>query len=189
MRLQATLLWLASCVPSAVAIYPDEVNHVDFHHALLGVPTPESTFFLRPPSSSNASLLYTLSEDSLVGAINPRDGSPLWRQNVSRSSQPDHGAGLLRAADGVSSIVSAVGDYVSSWSALDGKLVWENWFVDESLVDLELLHLADPHAVPSSKDTVALFGGKTGVVRRLDGESGDVKWEYKDERLVSGSFV
>ncbi|PLB35782.1 uncharacterized protein BDW47DRAFT_59237 [Aspergillus candidus] len=181
MRLQATLLWLASCVPFTVAIYPDEVNHVDFHHALLGVPTAESTFFLRPPSSSNASLLYTLSEDSLVGAINPRDGSPLWRQNVSRSSQPDHGPGLLRASDGVSSIVSAVGDYVSSWSALDGKLVWENWFVDESLVDLELLHLADPHAAPSSKDTVALFAGKTGVVRRVDGESGDVKWEYRDE--------
>ncbi|KAF9891221.1 hypothetical protein FE257_004785 [Aspergillus nanangensis] len=181
MRLQATLLVLASCVPSAFAIYPDEVNHVDFHHALLGVPSSHSTFFLKPSPSSNASLLYTLSEQSLLGAINPRDGTLIWRQNVSRSSLPgDHG--ILRASDGANAVVSAVGDYVSSWSALDGKLIWENWFEGEAVTDLELLELEDATAAASSaKDTIALFGGKAGVVRRFDGDSGEVKWEYKDD--------
>ncbi|KAE8352152.1 hypothetical protein BDV28DRAFT_6064 [Aspergillus coremiiformis] len=180
MRLQATLLLLASCVPSAVAIYRDEVDHIDFHHALLGVPSSHSTFFLKPSSSSNASLLYTLSEKSLLGAVNPKDGSVIWRQNVSRSAA---GAdiGILRASDGINAMVSAVGDYVSSWSALDGKLIWESWFFDEPIADLELLELKDAASPSAAKDTIALFGSKTGVVRRLDGDSGKVKWEHKDE--------
>lgn len=184
MRLQAALFLLASCVPSTWAIYPDEINHIDFHHALLGAPSSESTFFLKPSTSSNASLLYTLSEQSLLGAVNPRDGTIVWRQNVSRSSGPaDHGAasGILRASDGTNALVSAVGDYLSSWSALDGKLIWENSFAHEAVADLELLELQDAAA---TKDTVALFVGKSGTVRRLDGDSGDVKWEYKDDRFV-----
>ncbi|KAI9930043.1 hypothetical protein ASPWEDRAFT_167712 [Aspergillus wentii DTO 134E9] len=182
MRLQAALLLLASCVPSALGIFVDEVNHIDFHHALLGVPSSQSTFFLQPSTSSQASLLYTLSEKSVLGAVNPRDGALVWRQNLSRSSLPgdDEARGLLRGSDGTNAMVGAVGDYISSWTAQDGKLIWENWFEDGSVADLELLELEDATATPSSRDTIALFGGKAGIVRRLDGESGDVKWEHKD---------
>lgn len=189
MRLQAALSLLAFCVPSALAIYADEVNHIDFHHALLGLPSSQSTFFLKPSSASNASLLYTLSEKSILGAVNPRDGSLVWRQNVSRSLLPDSaaaGGGLLRASDGINAVVSATGDYISSWSALDGKLIWENWFSDEgSLADLELLELEDASAAGAFRDTIALVNaGEAGVVKRIDGQTGDVKWEYKDDRLV-----
>ncbi|ODM20819.1 hypothetical protein SI65_03872 [Aspergillus cristatus] len=186
MRLQAALSLLALCVPSTLAIYPDEVNHIDFHHALLGLPSSQSTFFLKPSSASNASLLYTLSEKSILGAVNPRDGSLVWRQNVSRSLLPDSaaaGGGLLRASDGINAVVSATGDYVSSWSALDGKLIWENWFSDEgSVADLELLELEDASAAGTFRDTIALVNaGEAGVVKRIDGQTGDVKWEYKDD--------
>lgn len=189
MRLQAALSLLALCVPSTLAIYPDEVNHIDFHHALLGLPSSQSTFFFKPSSASNASLLYTLSEKSILGAVNPRDGSLVWRQNVSRSLLPDSaaaGGGLLRASDGINAVVSATGDYVSSWSALDGKLIWENWFSDEgSVADLELLELEDASATGTFRDTIALVNtGEAGVVKRIDGQTGDVKWEYKDDRLV-----
>ena len=184
MRLQAALLLLASCVPSALSIYPDEVNHVDFHHALLGLPTPQSTFFLKPSSASNASLLYTLSEKSILGAVNPRDGSLVWRQNVSRSSLPNRD-GLLRASDGINAVVSGAGDYLSSWTALDGKLIWENWFSDGSVTDLELLELEDASAAGTTRDTIALIAGdNVGAVKRIDGKTGNVKWEYKDDRLV-----
>ncbi|GKZ21008.1 hypothetical protein AbraIFM66951_010166 [Aspergillus brasiliensis] len=184
MWLQATLLLLASCVPSSLAIYRDEVNHVDYHHALLGFPTSQSTFFLKPSASSNASLLYTLSEKSLLGAVNPKDGSLVWRQNLSRSDLPggeSNAHGLLRASEGTNALVSALGDYISSWTALDGKLIWENWFEGEVVADLELLELEDVNAAPSTKDTVALWSGKAGVVRRLEGDSGRTKWEYLDE--------
>ncbi|CAK48124.1 hypothetical protein CBS115989_10787 [Aspergillus niger] len=184
MWLQATLLLLASCVPSSLAIYRDEVNHVDYHHALLGFPTSQSTFFLKPSTTSNASLLYTLSEKSLLGAVNPRDGSLVWRQNLSRSDLPaaeSNPHGLLRASEGTNALVSALGDYISSWTALDGKLIWENWFEGEVVADLELLELEDASAAPSTKDTLALWSGKAGVVRRLDGDSGRTKWEHLDE--------
>lgn len=190
MRLQAALSLLAFCVTPIKAIYADEVNHVDYHHALLGLPSPESTFFLKPSTTSNASLLYTISEKSILGAVNPRDGSLVWRQNVSRSPAPSgshgSGGGLLRASDGMNAVVSANGDYVSSWSALDGKLGWENWFSDGSVVDLELLELEDASAVGTGgKDAIALLHGKdAGVLKRIDGQTGDVKWEYKDDRWV-----
>ena len=194
MRLQAALLFLfSSCIPSTQAIYPDEVNHIDYHHALLGLPTTQSTFFLKPSSATNASLLYTLSEKAILGAVNPRDGSVIWRQNVSSRSRSGSGSspaengnasGLLRASDGVNAVVSAVGDFLSSWSALDGKLIWENWFSNTKVVDLELLELEDTNARAESRDSIALFSGDAGVVRRIDGESGNVKWEYEDDRLV-----
>ncbi|KAL5338998.1 hypothetical protein BJX70DRAFT_408445 [Aspergillus crustosus] len=182
MWLQATLLLVASCVPSALAIYPDEVGHIDFHHALLGVPSSKSTFFHRPSSSSNAALLYTLSEKSLLGAVNPKDGALLWRQNLSRSAvSPDQPEGLLRASGGSNTVVSGLRDYVSAWSALDGKLIWENWSPNMPVVDLELLELEDGSAAPAAKDAIALSGGQAGSIKRLDGTTGEIKWEHHDE--------
>lgn len=192
MRLPAALLFLvASCIPSTQAIYADEVNHIDYHHALLGLPTAQSTFFLKPSTVSNASLLYTLSEKAILGAVNPKDGSVVWRQNVSSRAGPSslstelgNADGLLRASDQINAVVSAVGNYLSSWTARDGKLIWENWYADEKVADLELLEMEDANAGGRSRDSVALFKGNTGVVRRIDGESGNVKWEFKDDRLV-----
>src|ERR1700719_4597891 len=103
MWLQAVLL-LASCAPLALAIFADEVNHVDFHYALLGIPSAQRTFFHRPSSSSNASLLYTLSEKSFLGAVNPKDGSIVWRQNLARWSDAAAVESFLRAGDGENTI-------------------------------------------------------------------------------------
>ena len=184
MRLQAALFF-AACVSPAAAIYSDEVNHIDFHHALLGAPSPDSTFFLKPSSASNASLLYTISEKSILGAVNPRDGALIWRQNLARSGSPVGGAGILRGSDGNNAVVGAAGHYISSWSAQDGKLIWDRQFPDSVVVDLELLELEDAGATLSARDTLALVGGEgVGVVRRLDGDSGKTKWEYKDNRYV-----
>ncbi|EAW12703.1 uncharacterized protein ACLA_011300 [Aspergillus clavatus NRRL 1] len=188
MWLRAAILLFASCVPSTVAIYSDEVDHIDFHHALLGTPSSHSTFFLKPSASSNASLLYTLSQKHLLGAVNPRDGSLVWRQNVSRSSVSNEDGQLqsfLRASDGTNAMVSAVGDYIAAWSASDGKLIWENWFLGEPVADLELLELEDASAASLMRDAIALYGDKRGVVRRLDAETGNVKWEFNDD---SGDF-
>ncbi|KAL2820469.1 hypothetical protein BDW59DRAFT_181474 [Aspergillus cavernicola] len=186
MWLQAALLLVASCVPSSLAIFPDEVGHVDFHHALLGVPSSQSTFFHRPSSSSNAALLYTVSDKSLLGAVNPKDGSLLWRQNLTRSAvgshrHPGNSQGLLRTSAGTNAIVSALGDYVSAWSAQDGKLIWENWSPNMPIVDLELLELDDTSAAPSVRDAIALSGGQAGSIKRLDGSTGEIKWEHHDE--------
>ena len=182
MRLQVAFIF-AACVSSVAAIYLDEVGHVDFHHALLGIPSPDSTFFLKPLSASNASLLYTLSNKAILGAINPRDGAIVWRQHLSRSAQPASAEGILRGCDGNSAVVGAVGDYISSWSAQDGRLGWENWILDGVVADIELLDFEDASMSSGSRDVLALVsGGGVGIVRRLDGETGKSKWEYKDDR-------
>ena len=204
MRLQAALLLVAYICATAWAIFPDEVNNIDFHHALLGIPSTnhhsDSTFFHRPTSSSSASLLYTISDNLVVGAVNPKDGSLVWRQNLSQfafddqdsssSSVNDRADGLvgfLRAGDASQSVVGAAGGYVSAWNALDGKLVWESRFKGGSVKDLELLELHDPTAEPGSRDVVAAFGRHTGAgvstVRRLAGATGEVKWEFTDYRF------
>ncbi|KGO50299.1 ER membrane protein complex subunit 1 [Penicillium expansum] len=181
MRLQAALFF-AACLSPAAAIYSDEVNHIDFHHALLGAPSPDSTFFLKPSTSSNASLLYTLSDKLLVGAVNPRDGALVWRQNISRSADsPAHGAGLLRGLDGNDAVVAAVGNYIASWSAQDGKVGWENRVSKGVVADLELLELEDATATSGVRDTIAVVASDgAGIVRRLDGNTGKSVWEFKD---------
>ncbi|CAG8944199.1 unnamed protein product [Penicillium salamii] len=180
MRLKALLF--AACLSPAVAIYSDEVNHVDFHHALLGTPSPDSTFFLKPSTASNASLLYTLSDKLLVGAVNPRDGALVWRQNLSRSADsPARGAGLLRGLDGNDALVGAAGNCISSWSAQDGKLGWEKRFAEGVVADIELLELEDATATSGVRDTIAVVGSDgVGIVRRLEGATGKTVWEYKD---------
>ncbi|OQE24863.1 hypothetical protein PENFLA_c009G06445 [Penicillium flavigenum] len=181
MRLQAALFF-AACLSPAAAIYPDEVNHIDFHHALLGTPSPDSTFFLKPSPASNASLLYTLSDKLLLGAVNPRDGGLVWRQNISRSvNSPAHGVGLLRGLDGNDAVVGAVGNYIASWSAQDGKVGWENRVSEGVVGDLELLELEDATATSGVRDTIAVVASEgAGIVRRLNGNTGKTVWEYKD---------
>jgi outer membrane protein assembly factor BamB len=176
MRLQAAFL-LASCAP-AFAIFADEVSQIDYHHALLGAPQARTTFFHRPLASSSASLLYTLSEKSILGAVNPKDGSIVWRQNLSEyNNNAGLGSGFLRAADGEDIVFSALSDEVSSWGASDGKLGWTKRFDDDLVVDLELVD-----DVAAQRDPIVLFQGKSGIIRRLDSATGLVKWEYKDNR-------
>ncbi|OAX82592.1 hypothetical protein ACJ72_03056 [Emergomyces africanus] len=186
MRLQAALLLLASVAPSSLAIFADEAYHIDYHHALLGTPQEHSTFFHKPSTSSAASLLYTLSEKYVLGAVNPKDGAIVWRQNLASSTRPaaddDHPPSLLRGVEGEDTVVSAVGGKVASWGALDGKLAWENEFHDGPVIDLETLSLGESvDHKQVVKDSIVLFGEKAGIVRRLDGASGNVKWEYRDD--------
>ncbi|PGH36631.1 hypothetical protein GX50_00493 [[Emmonsia] crescens] len=185
MRLQAALILLASVVPSSLAIFADEAYHIDYHHALLGTPQEHSTFFHKPSTSSAASLLYTLSEKYVLGAVNPKDGAIVWRQNLASSATAaagDRPPSLLRPVEGEDTVVSAIGGKVASWGALDGKLAWENEFHDGPVVDLETLALDESMDQKQVvKDSIVLFGEKSGIVKRLDGASGNVKWEYRDD--------
>jgi outer membrane protein assembly factor BamB len=186
MRIQAALFLLASSVvPSSLAIFVDEAYHIDYQHALFGIPQAPSTFFHRPSPSSNASLLYTISEKHVVGAVKPKDGSIVWRQDLKRTASKSATESFLRAADGESIVVSAVGGEVAAWGALDGKQAWENRFDSGPVVDLELAELEKGQV---ARDAIVLSGGKNGVVRKLDATDGSVRWEYRDERYV-GLFI
>ncbi|KAK3715121.1 hypothetical protein LTR37_007331 [Vermiconidia calcicola] len=173
-------LFAAVCIllRTTVAVFADEAWNVDYHYALLGEPQEETTFFHQPNPTSKASLIYTLSKRGVVGAVNPRDGSVVWRQLLSPNLTSSTDRGFLRAGEGQDTIVSGYGSQVAAWSAADGRLAWT---VDTHgpLKDVEILELSDGKIESGAKDVVALSGGGSPAVQRLDGASGAVKWQHK----------
>ena len=182
MRFCAALVSAIACLPLSLCIFADDAYHIDYQHALLGIPLEHSTFFHRPQASSNASLLYTFSEKSVLGAVNPKDGSIVWRQYLADSASTSGGLGRLRAGDGENVVVSAIGGDISAWDALDGRLVWSSPVRDDPVEDLEILELEEGSVNVKTKDPIVLHGGRTGTVRRFDGATGRVKWDYLDDR-------
>lgn len=181
MRLFAAL-GFAACLAPVSAIFEDDAYHIDFHYALLGLPKHDATFFQKPYGGSKASLLYSISENQTIGAINPKDGALVWRQH---SASEPRSKGHLRAADEQDTIISAVGNQVTAWSSSDGRLVWETT-VDGSVVeDLEILEQEDGITKDEAKDAIVLVSGTNHGVKRLDGKTGRVKWTYEDTRSVT----
>lgn len=177
-------------VPLASAIFADDAYTIDYHEALLGQPQSHATLFHRPQSSSNASLLYTISDKAVLGAVNPKDGSILWRQvlaptgPVSNTTSPS----FLVAGEGDGQMTSAYGNSVRTWDGLNGKLIWEhNLGEDQIVLGLQ--------AVPvlggtngqggQTQDVVVLAGnndGKRSSVIRLAGDGSGERWEHTEER-------
>lgn len=206
MRLDALLTLALSFISSVHSIIADEAYHVDYHQALLGIPQSETTFFHRPSASSSASLLYTISEKAVLGAVNPKDGSLVWRQSLAGPlPKPDLAvedvtklpeeeqpkafgdtfpakAGLL-AEEGSSFVVSYYGSTVSAWDAMNGKLVWQRVIPQGQRVkSAQLLPSGRATSSSSAVDVVVLYGTEVGTIIRLDGSSGAVVWEHRDPR-------
>jgi len=165
------ILGLSSLVQ---AVFPDEVGTIDFHYDLLGVPQPSTTLFHRPRKAEKASLLYTLSDVGILGAVNPSNGAVVWRQHVTGNITT--GGGFLRAGDGQTWLCSAYGNSVHGWDALTGRNTWWMDFAGE-IKDLEILEVTEE----GRKDVLVLLheAGAT-VVRRLRGDNGNVVWESRD---------
>lgn len=159
------------------AIFADEAYQTDSHHALLGLPQAHTTFFHRPSAASKASLLYTLSEKLVLGAINPKDGAVIWRQRLADPAQ-NNTSGLLKAGEGGDTLISAVNGKVQKWDATDGRLVWE-WDGGEERKVVDVTPSAE-----GGKNVLSLSEGEGSsfVVRNLAADTGDVLWEFSDPR-------
>ena len=169
------LTLLAALLPAAaLAVFPEDAYKVDYHHALLGAPQRQNSFFHRPQAASKASLLYTLTDRRQVGAVLPKDGSVVWRHQLPAAAN----ASFLVVGDGVNSVVSGVDREIASWRAVDGRLVWKRAEgLPGDLVHLNTLDLDD-----GRKDILGLFDGETPVVQRIDGRTGSPVWQYTDSR-------
>lgn len=161
---------LAVLLHTVLAVFVDEAYNIDYHYALLGEPQESTTFFHRPNSDSRASLIYTLSEQHGLGALNPRDGSVVWR-HLLQPITPSNNT-FLRAADGGDIVVSGVGSELSAWSSSDGKLAWTHRTPGE-LEDVEVMEFG------TEKDTIALSSGARPVVVRIGDVDGRLKWTHK----------
>lgn len=156
------------------AVFKDEVGDIDFHHALLGVPQPDTTFFHRPRKEDKASLLYTFGDVGVFGALNPSNGAVVWRHQIDANSTD--GVGHLRAPEGEDWVAAAYGSSVQSWNALTGRNVWHSEFQGE-VKDLEIMEVTET----GRKDVLVLFDeGDVTVLRRLHGTLGTVVWEFRE---------
>ncbi|GAP93316.1 putative duf1620 domain-containing protein [Rosellinia necatrix] len=172
---QALSLSVLLALPATVrAVFQDEVGHIDYHHELLGVPQRETTFFHRPRAEEKASLLYTLSDLGVLGAVNPSNGAVVWRRLL--VGNVTDGGGFLRAAEDQTWLASAHGSSVSSWDALTGRNVWSLDF-HGAIKDLEIMELT----ARGGKDVLTLHQepGAT-VTRRIHGTEGHVIWEHRE---------
>ncbi|CAK4034870.1 ER membrane complex subunit 1 [Lecanosticta acicola] len=161
---------------TAAAVFADEAYSLDYHYELLGTPKEDTTFFHQPNSHSRASLIYTLSESGVLGAVNPKDGALLWRQPLAPNVTSSN-ASFLRASDGQDIVLSGIGEQVAAWSAADGRLVWSQG-VSGQIEDLEILELSDGLQTPGVKDAIVMSSGYHSAIQRLDGSSGAVKWMH-----------
>ncbi|KAL9084376.1 MAG: hypothetical protein Q9165_008090 [Trypethelium subeluteriae] len=177
--LQHCVLALALLVPSILGIFADDAFSVDYHLALLGLPQGPATFFHQPSQSSKASLLYTLSERNVVGAVNPKDGSLVWRQPLQSTSNTT--SGFLRVGEDADTVVTAVDGQAAAWSASDGRAVWTHSLGDAPVHGLEILELdSGKGRAENGKDAILLVGGANPSVKRFDGTSGTTQWEFED---------
>lgn len=177
---------LVTCLAStALAVFVDEAGQIDYHYALLGLPSLETTFFHQPSASSKASLVYTFSESGVVGAVHPKDGSVVWRQQIGqRDDANTESRQILRAGENQDTVVCAASQTVSAWSSTDGRSVWQRT-CDGQVVDLAVLEMPLSDGDKASKDTVALYASARGSsVQRLDGKTGAIVWTFVEERYA-----
>ncbi|RMZ78636.1 hypothetical protein DV738_g3805, partial [Chaetothyriales sp. CBS 135597] len=192
MRAAAVLGAVLALAQFTQAIFSDDAFHLDSHLALLGIPQPHTTFFHKPQSSSNASLLYTLSDRAFVGALNPKDGSVLWRQSLSQTgADPTIGPdAFLVAGERDGQVVSGFGNAINSWDALDGRLRWQYFTPSESQV-LGLRTVPVKAEGSAAQDVVFLSGSASGdgviSITRLAGRDGAKIWDRTDSSIATGS--
>ena len=160
------------------AIYNDEAGIVDYHLALLGEPGNSTTFFHHPVPGSKASLIYTLSERNVLGAINPKDGSAVWRHLL--ANDPSTPRGQISTAEGQDVVFTAVNDTAGAWSASDGRFLWAATSNQNSIKDVETLNSEYERNGKTNGDAVALWSGKNAALKRLDAETGVEQWVFED---------
>jgi ER membrane protein complex subunit 1 len=175
----------------AAAIFADEAYHVDFHHALLGSPQSHTTFFQKPHASTNASLLYTVSDKAVLGAVNPRDGSLLWRQALAGTPIDNVSVSYLVAgADG--QLVTGYGRTVSSWDASDGKLVWDYTIPEDTKVGGLLAIPTQEAGIAGVTQDFLVLAVPTNAathttVARIAGDGSAARWQHVDRSSGPGT--
>ncbi|KAL9100726.1 MAG: hypothetical protein Q9163_003933 [Psora crenata] len=170
------ILCVCLFIDISFSVFADEAYQVDHHYALLGIVQAQNTFFHQPSPDSKASLIYALSNNGIVGAVNPKDGAVLWRQRLHDKGPNSVGQSFLKAGEGSNLIFSALNGTVQAWDATDGRLAW-TWSGTGKVKALEVLG-----GQPGVNEILVLSQeqGANGIVRCILRETGAVKWEYVD---------
>ena len=169
------LLWIASLLRIAAALYSDEAGVLDYHLPLLGLPGNSTTFFHQPVPGSKASLVYTLSDKNVLGAVNPKDGSIVWRQQL--GSPGVNARRHLRTTDGQDALLTSFNASVYAFSASNGRLLWQTYHHDDYAASI--ITLVDSQA-KANGGALVLWEGKQNTLQKLEAETGAVQWTQED---------
>lgn len=185
---------LLSLLLPIYAIYSDEAFHIDYHYALLGSPQSHTTFFHKPYSTTNASLLYTVSDKAVLGAVNPKDGSLLWRQLLAGQPLDNASSSYLVAGEREGQLVSGYGRTVACWDALDGRLLWEHTVTaGTTITGLQAVPTLGSIANGATQDYVVLAtpvdSNAHTTLTRIAGDGSGVRWQHVDSNIAHGSAV
>lgn len=184
-------IWTSLLLPT-YAIFADEAFHIDFQHALLGSPQSHTTFFLKPHTNTNASLLYTVSDKAVLGAIHPKDGSALWRQPLAGQPVENASNSFLVASERDGQLVSGYDRTVACWNALDGRLVWDYTTPEGTKIGgLQAIQPLGPGTGGIAQDFVVLavpVDAKThSTIIRISGDGSEARWQNTDSSTSHGS--
>jgi len=184
MRWHGVVSALTVLLSTSSAIFADDAFHIDYHHALLGVPQSHTTFFNKPQASTNASLLYSISDKAVLGAINPKDGSALWRQSLAGQPTDHTSSSFLVARERDGQIISGYGRTISSWDALNGKLIW-SYNLPQGIIVQGLQPVPGLDTGNAAiQDLILLAAPETAnahsIISRIAGDGSGLRWEYID---------
>ncbi|KAI1623141.1 hypothetical protein EDD37DRAFT_633929 [Exophiala viscosa] len=194
MRWLGFLSVLPLIVKTTSAVFADDAFHIDYSHALLGEPRFHTTSFHRPHTSTNASLLYTLSDKAVLGAVNPRDGSLLWRQPLAGQPIENDTNSFLVTLQRDGHLVSGHNRTVACWDALDGRLVWEYTLPEgASIHGLQAAPALELSSNTGHQDVLVLTlpttSGSPATILRIGGDGSGLKWEHVDSSHTDGSVA
>ncbi|EXJ81182.1 hypothetical protein A1O3_07472 [Capronia epimyces CBS 606.96] len=192
MRWYGVLSILASLLLPTRAIFADDAFHIDYHHALLGSPQAHATFFHKPQTSTNASLLYTISDKAVLGAVNPKDGSLLWRQPLAGRPVNNASSSFLVAGERDGQIISGYGRTVACWDALNGRLVWDYTVPEGTTIHgLQAIPVGGSNTNDLPQDILVLatpdHSNAHAILSRIAGDGSGTRWEHKDSSLSPSS--
>nr|KAK5440888.1 hypothetical protein LTR18_007492 [Exophiala xenobiotica] len=192
MRLYGVLSILTSFLATTNAIFADDAFHIDYSYQLLGEPQPHNTIFHKPHTSTNASLLYTISDKAVLGAVNPKDGSLLWRQALAGQPTANSSSSYLVASERDGQIISGHDRTVACWNALDGRLVWEYIVPDGTRIQgVQVVPASESSSTSASEDVVVLTVPTHSIAHAtvfcLAGDGTGLKWQHVDSSHTEGS--
>ncbi|CAK7228254.1 hypothetical protein SBRCBS47491_006844 [Sporothrix bragantina] len=190
------LLVLGAAAPAAVnaVVYKDQVGDIDFHHQLVGLPQRDATFFHRPRREDKASLLYTLSDVGVLGAVNPSTGALVWRHLLADDNTDNDykehdtfGTGHVQAVEGEGWLAAGLGHSVHAWNAVSGRSVWWADFAGD-VADIAVSSDKPKTDAAAHSDVLALFLEDSHIVlRRLAGNDGHVVWEHREAHATGSN--
>ncbi|KAI0920704.1 hypothetical protein AcV5_010378 [Taiwanofungus camphoratus] len=177
-------LWFIGLyVAQILALHLSEAGVVDWHKPFVGVPLVSSlstapTFHrLAKSGAATQSVILTATSSNGLAALNPVDGSIVWRHIFEDN---EHIIAYKERDDVVAAVSGPGGATLRLLDALTGNLLLERRLhrpeFGRSFEPEALGTAVEFEAGNKSSDVFALSNAY--ILRRIDGETGEIKWEW-----------